>query len=57
MKSNYRMVKLACYATNSSMSVVSNLPPLLFLTFRPLYDISYSLLGAKAFDCVDHNKL
>ena len=45
MKSNYRKVKLACYATNSSMSVVSNLPPLLFLTFRPLYDISYSLLG------------
>lgn len=45
MKSNYRRVKLACYATNSSMSVVSNLPPLLFLTFRPLYDISYSLLG------------
>ena len=45
MKSNYRMVKLACYATNSSMSVVSNLPPLLFLTFRPLYGISYSLLG------------
>jgi hypothetical protein len=27
------------------MSVVSNLPPLLFLTLRPLYGISYTLLG------------
>ena len=40
MQPNYKMVKLACYTTNVSMSVVSNLPPLLFLTFRPLYDIS-----------------
>ena len=45
MQPNYKMVKLACYTTNVSMSVVSNLPPLLFLTLRPLYDISYSLLG------------
>ena len=28
------------------MAVVGNLPPLLFITFRSLYDISYSLLGA-----------
>lgn len=27
------------------MSIVGNLPPLLFLTFRELYGISYSLLG------------
>ena len=27
------------------MSVMGNLPPLLFLTFRSLYDISFSLLG------------
>ena len=38
-------VKLACYTTNVSMSVVGNLSPLLFLTFRSLYGISYSLLG------------
>ncbi len=40
-----RRLKLACYTTNISMSVVGNLPPVLFLTFRELYDVSYSLLG------------
>ena len=45
MERNYRRVKLACYTTNVSMSAVGNLPPLLFLTFRSLYGISYSLLG------------
>ncbi len=44
MKS-YRRLKLACYTGNISMSVVGNLSPLLFLTFRELYGISYSLLG------------
>ena len=28
------------------MSIVGNLPPLLFLTFRSMYGLSYSLLGA-----------
>lgn len=42
---NHRRVRRACYATNVSMAVVANLPPLLFLTFRDLYGISYSLLG------------
>ncbi len=45
MSTDYRRVKLACYATNSTMAVVSNLSPLLFLTFRSLYGISYTLLG------------
>ena len=45
MERNYTRVKYACYATNVSMSVVSNLSPLLFITFRNLYGISYSLLG------------
>lgn len=44
MNNNLR-VKLGCYASNISMSVVGNLSPLLFLTFRNLYGISYSLLG------------
>ena len=44
MKS-YRRLKFACYSGNISMSVVGNLSPLLFLTFRRLYGISYSLLG------------
>ena len=45
MDKSYTRVKLACYTSNISMSVVGNLPPLLFLTFRSLYGISYSLLG------------
>ncbi len=38
-------VKFACYTANSSMAIVSSLSPLLFLTFRSIYGISYSLLG------------
>lgn len=45
MDVSYRRVKLACYTTNITLSVVSNLPPLLFMAFRSLYGISYSLLG------------
>lgn len=45
IESNNKRVKLACYATNIAMSVVANLSPVLFLTFRSLYGISYSLLG------------
>ncbi len=40
-----RTLKLACYATNITMAVVGNLPPVLFLTFRSMYGISYSFLG------------
>ena len=42
---NYKRLKAACYTVNISMSAISNVPPLLFLTFRELYGISYSLLG------------
>lgn len=45
MEQKIKRVKLACYTTNLSMSVVASLSPLLFLTFRSLYGISYSLLG------------
>ena len=41
----YRRTKWACYTGNLCMSVISNFSPLLFLTFRSLYGISYSLLG------------
>ncbi len=44
MKNNMR-VKLGCCCSSVTMSIVSNLPPLLFLTLRSLYGISYSLLG------------
>ena len=41
----YIRLKWACYTANITMSVVSNISPVLFLTFRSLYGISYSLLG------------
>lgn len=40
-----KRLKYACYTTNLTMSVVGNLAPMLFLTFREIYGISYSLLG------------
>lgn len=42
---NFKRVKLACYTTNITMSIVGNLSPILFVTFRSLYGVSYSLLG------------
>ncbi len=48
MDSKNKLVKYACYTSNLSMSVVGNLPALLFITFRTLYGISYSLLGLLA---------
>ncbi len=45
MEKNYKRVKTACYLSNIGGALVCNLPPLLFLTFRSLYGISYSLLG------------
>ncbi len=43
---NVNRVKYACYASNITMAVVGNLSPLLFLTFREMYGISFTLLGA-----------
>ena len=45
MSSSVKRLKAACYTSNMSMSVVANLSPLLFLTFRSMYGISFSLLG------------
>lgn len=45
MDKKYRRLKIACYTSNITMSIVGNLSPLLFLTFRSMYGISYSLLG------------
>lgn len=42
---NYKLTKAACYFTNVTMSIVANLSPLLFLTFREMYDLSFTLLG------------
>ena len=45
MSSKYTRLKYSCYSTNLTMSVVANISPILFLTFRSQYGISYSLLG------------
>ena len=40
MKNNYTRLKLSCYTTNLTMSVVASISPVLFLTFRADYGIS-----------------
>lgn len=45
MEPKHKRLKTSCYCSSMSMSVVANLPPLLLLTFRNLYGISYSMLG------------
>lgn len=45
MDPKFKRLKYACYTSNITMSAVGNLSPVLFLTFRSLYGISYSLLG------------
>lgn len=45
MSKSYQRLKLACFTSNVGMSVVGNISPLLFITFRRLYGISYTLLG------------
>lgn len=42
---NYNRLKWAAYTANLSMSVVACLSPLLFVTFRTLYGISFTKLG------------
>ncbi len=45
MKNKYGRTRLACYYTYLAMSSVFSLPPILFMTFRETYGISYTLLG------------
>lgn len=42
---NFNRTKYACFYTYIAMSSVFSLPPLLFVTFREMYGISYTLLG------------
>ena len=44
-KAQIRRIRYACYSANITMSGTSCLSPILFLTFRELYGISFSLLG------------
>ena len=45
MEQNFKRVKLACYMTSFCMAFISMVSPLLFLTFKNLYNVSFSLLG------------
>ncbi len=45
MNNNTR-IKFGCYICNMCMSIVGNYSPILFVTFRELYGISYTLLGS-----------
>lgn len=42
---NFKRTRFACYAAYFTMSSIFSLPPLLFVTFREMYNISYTLLG------------
>ena len=42
---DFKLAKCACYLGSGAMAVVSVLSPLLFVTFREMYNISYTLLG------------
>lgn len=42
---NFKRTKHSCYFTYLAMSSVFSLPPILFVTFREMYGISYTLLG------------
>ncbi len=42
---SYQRTKKSCYFAYLAMSSVFSLPPILFMTFRELYGISYTLLG------------
>lgn len=43
--SKFKRTKFACYAAYFTMSSIFCLPPLLFVTFRETYGISWTLLG------------
>ena len=43
--SSFKRTKLACYSACFTMSSAFCLPPVLFVTFRDIYDISWTLLG------------
>ncbi|MBR2615984.1 MAG: hypothetical protein IKC69_04840 [Clostridia bacterium] len=45
MKKAYLRLKIACYGGSATMAVAANLPPVLFLTFRKLYGISFAEMG------------
>ncbi len=45
MNPNFKKTKYACYFAYIAMASVFSLPPMLFVTFKEMYNISYTLLG------------
>lgn len=45
MTKNFKKTKYSCYFTYVAMSSVFSLPPMLFMTFRETFGISFTLLG------------
>ena len=45
MSNKYSLAKIASYITGGSMAICANLSPILFITFKDLYNVSYTLLG------------
>ena len=45
-KNNYSLAKNASYLSGITMSIAANFPPLLFVTFRKMYGLSYTMLGS-----------
>lgn len=45
MKTNYKLTKYTCFFVFPTLAPVFILPPILFVTFRQMYGISYTLLG------------
>ena len=45
MEKRFKRTKYACYTTNLTMSIIGNMSPVLFLTFKEMYGVSFSLLG------------
>lgn len=45
MLKNFKRTKFACYSSYFTMSSIFCLPPLLFVTFHKMYNISWTLLG------------
>ena len=42
---NYKKTRFACFYTYLATASIFSLPPILFVTFREMYGVSYTLLG------------
>lgn len=45
-KTNFKRTRFACFSAYFTMSSIFSFPPLLFMTFKELYNISYTQLGS-----------